>query len=133
MNRLEEIRQVLFAAFKALHTASFPTVPISWPNFATVDTENLTSPFVSVQLSFRFGTEAYDITADTDIVRGELLISYLRPAGTGLTGSAGYSDMLRTGLCFQKVSGVTFSGLSVLDVSPAPGCVGHMNILQFAC
>lgn len=131
MNRLEEIRQVLFAAFKALHNASFPTVPISWPNFATVDTENLTGPFVSVQLSFRFATEAYDITSDSDIVRGELLISYLRPVGTGLTGSASYSDMLRESFCFQKVEGVTFSGLSVLDVSPAPGILGHLNILKF--
>ena len=131
MNRLEEIRQVLFTVFKELHNAFFPTVPISWPNFATVDTENLTGPFVSVQLSFRTATEAYDITADTDIIRGELLISYLRPAGTGMTGSAGYSDMLRTGLCFQEVDGVRFAGLSVLEVSPAPGIVGAMNILKF--
>jgi len=131
MNGLEDVRQACFSAFKALHNASFSAIPINWPNFSTVDAESLTGPFVSVQLSFRFGTEIADVTAIDDMVKGELLVSYLRPAGTGLTGSPTYSEMLRSGLCNRKVSGVTYYGLKILDVSPAPGIVGHMNVIPF--
>ena len=131
MNSIEEIRQVIFTSFKAFHDASFPTVPISWPNYLTVDTEALTGSFVSVQLTFRGGGSIYDITAINDIVKGELLISYLRPANTGLTGSAAYSDALRSNLCNHRISGITFFGLSILEVSPAPGIVGQMNVIPF--
>jgi len=131
MNNLTEIRQTIFSTFESLHNASFPTVPVSWPNYSTVDTENLSGAFVSVQLVFRFATEVFDITSLDDIVRGELLISYLRPANSGVAGSASYSDMLRSNLCFQNKSGVHFDGLSILEVSPAPGIVGQMFVLKF--
>lgn len=131
MNGLEEVRLVCFSTFKALHNASFPSMPINWPNFSTVDAESLTGPFISVQLSFRFGTEIADVTAIDDMIKGELLVSYLRPTGSGLTGSWAYADMLRAGLCNKKIGGITYYGLKVLDVSPAPGIVGHMNVIPF--
>ena len=131
MNSLEEIRQTLFSTFKALHDASFPSVPINWPNFQLVDGEALNGSFVSVQLTFRNGAEIYDISADGDVVKGELLVSYLRPVGAGFTGSPSYSDMLRASLCNQNKSGITFLGISILEVSPAPGIVGQMNVIPF--
>ena len=131
MNSLEEIRQTLFTTFKALHDASFSAVPINWPNFQLIDGEALNGSFVSVQLTFRHEAKIYDISADGDIVKGELLVSYLRPTGTGFTGSPAYSDMLRANLCNQSKSGLTFFGLSILEVSPAPGIVGQMNVIPF--
>ena len=131
MNNLEEVRQVLFSTFKSFHAASFAVVPVNYPNYLTIDAEHLDAPFVSVQLSFNFGTEAYDISSATDIVRGELLISYLYPEGTGLNRSMTYSDMLRSNFCFKKISGISFKGLKILEVSPAPGIVGQMNVLGF--
>lgn len=131
MNSIEEIRQTIFSTFKALHDASFPSIQVNWPNYSTVDIENLAGAFVSVQLSFNFATEVFDITSLDDIVRGELLISYLRPTNTGATGSAAYSDMLRANLCYKDKSGIHFGDLSILEVSPAPGCVGQMNVIKF--
>lgn len=131
MNSIEEIRETIFSTFKAIHDAAFPTVPVNWPNFLLVDGEALNGSFVSVQLTFRNGSEIYDISADGDMVKGELLVSYLRPVGKGFTGSAAYTDMLRTNFCNQNKAGLTFYGLSVLEVSPAPGIVGQMNVLPF--
>lgn len=131
MNSIEEIRQVIFTSFKAFHDASFPTVPISWPNYLTVDAEALTGSFVSVQLTFRGGGSIYDITAINDIVKGELLVSYLRPTGTGMTGSAAYADSLKAAMCYKKLSGISFFGMKILEVSPAPGIVGQMFVLPF--
>lgn len=131
MNSIEEVREVIFSTFKAVHEASYPGLPVSWPNFSTVDGESLSGPFVSVQLTFRNSGMIYDITAFDDIIKGELLVSYLRPAGTGLTGSGAYSDTLRTGICNRRLSGITFFGCGILEVSPAPGIVGQMNVITF--
>lgn len=132
MNSIAEVRQAIFTTFKALHDAAYPTMPVAWPNFTTIDSEALAGAFVSVQISFSRCGIPYDITALDDIIRGELLISYLRPAGSGLTGSASYSDMLRAGMCNRKLSGVTFFGCQILEVSPAPGIVGQMNVIPFS-
>lgn len=131
MNSFEEIRQTIFMTFKTLHDASYSTVPVNWPNFLSVDTEALNGSFVSVQLVFKSQTEMYDITAGSDIVRGELLVSYLRPSGKGFTGSSAYSDMLRNNFCYQTKSGIHYQGLTILEVSPAPGIVGQMNVIPF--
>lgn len=131
MNSIAEVRQVIFSTFKALHEASYPTMPVSWPNFSTIDGEALTGSFVSVQLSFRGSGDAYDITASEDIIKGEVLISFLRPAGSGLIGAGAYADMLRGSMCHREVSGITYFGCSILEVSPAPGIVGQMFVIPF--
>lgn len=131
MNSIEEIRQTVFSTFKAFHDASYSAVPVNWPNYSTVDAEALTGSFVSVQLAMQSGSEVYDVTALSDIVRGELLVSYLRPTGAGLTGSAEYADMLRTNICQKKLSGIVFFSMKILEVSPAPGIVGQMFVIPF--
>lgn len=131
MNSYSDIRFAVLSTFKGFHDSLFPSVPANYPNYALVDTEHLEGPFISVQLSFNTATEVYDVVANDDIVRGEILISYLYPVGTGSNGSSNYSDMLRTNLSNKKIQGVTFFGLSILEVSPAPGIVGQMNILPF--
>ena len=131
MNSIEEARQTIFSTFKALHDASYSAVPVNWPNFLTVDAEALAGPFVSVQLAFMTESVPFDTVADSDIVKGELLVSYLRPTGTGMTGSAAYADSLKTAMCYKKLSGISFFGMKILEVSPAPGIVGQMFVLPF--
>ena len=131
MNSIEEVRSTIILTFKGFHDALFPNVPANYPNYITVDAEHLTAPFVSVQLTFRNGTTIYDVSGLADIIRGELLVSYLYPAGTGMNGSMVYSDMLRNSMTNKKLSGITYLGMTILEVSPAPGIVGQMNVIAF--
>lgn len=132
MNSLEEIRQTVATTLQTLHNVVYSATPIIWPNFMTVDMENLTGSFVSVEITIARDTEMFGVGENTNIiVRGELVISYLRPAGAGLTGAMGYSDMLLTTLCNRKLSGVTYFGLQQYQVSPYPGVVGVMNRVAF--
>lgn len=131
MGTYQEIKTLLFTTFKALHNAAFANIPINWPNYSVVDLESLANPFVSVQLVFKSNLEMFDVGNSGDIVRGEMLVSYLCPANTGLPGSSAYSDMLRSQFCFKNIGGVSFRGLQILEVSPAPGIVGQMNVIPF--
>lgn len=132
MISLEEIRSTIFTAFKTIHEASsYASVPVNWPNFATVDYEHMPDTVISVALSFGQQIDNYDTTGADVVVVGELLVSYLRKAGTGLTGAAGYTDVLLNGLAFKRLSGVNYRAPRVLSVSPYPGVVGTMNVIKF--
>ena len=131
MKTFEGIRIALFTMFKSVHEGLFPSVPINFPYFSVIDAEKLSGAFVSVQLVYKLGVEVLDTASSDDIVRGELLVSYLYPSGTGLNSSFTYSDMLRDNFSNCKVQDVTFFEMKVLDVSPAPGIVGQMNVLPF--
>lgn len=132
MITIEEVRSTVFSAFKAIHDASsYASVPINWPNFTTVDYEHMPDTVISVALSFGQNIAAYDTFGDGVIVSGELMISYLRRAGSGLTGAAGYTDVLMQGLSFKRLSGINYKAPRVLAVSPYPGVVGTMNVIPF--
>ena len=131
MISLEEIRQTVATTFKTLHDANYGAVPVNWPNFYVVDTEHMPETYVSVQLSLGRPVEMADVRGTEAIVKGELLISFLRREGAGLTGSSAYSDMLLQNICFKKLSGIYYQGLRILSVSPHPGVVGEMNVIAF--
>ena len=131
MNTLEEVRTTIYTTFKALHDASFSNVTVNPPNYSLVDLEHLTGPFVTYSLDFSSGIEMYDTSAEAGIIKGKLRVSYLYSLGTGMNGSAGYSDMLWAGLCNKKISDITFHNLTILSVSPYPGIVGQMNVIPF--
>lgn len=132
MISIEEIRSTIATAFKAVHDASsYASVPINWPNFISVDYEHMPDTVISVALSFGQQIAAYDTLGNDAIVSGELLVSYLRRAGTGLTGAAAYTDVLLNGLAFKRLSGINYKAPRVLSVSPYPGVVGTMNVIPF--
>ena len=132
MISLEEIRSTIFTAFKTIHEASsYASVPVNWPNFATVDYENMPAAVVAVEINFARQVAGYDTTGDEIMISGELLVSYLRKSGTGLTGAAGYTDVLNAGFAFKRLSGIYYGAARVLSVSPYPGVVGVMNVIGF--
>lgn len=130
MNSIEEIRATIATTLKTIHDASHAAIPVMWPNFTTIDLENLTGPFVSVEIVWDYVALAGCGETDS-LVKGRLLISFLRKSGDGLTGAASYADTLLQHICFKKLSGITYQELKVLSVSPYPGIVGQMNVIPF--
>lgn len=132
MNSIEEIRQSVATTFQTKHNVAHSAVPVIWPNFMTVDTEQLTGSFVSVEITMVSDSEMFGVgQADNVVIKGELIVSYLRPAGQGLTGAAAYADMLLQNICNRKLSGVTYFGLRQANHSPYPGLVGVLNRIPF--
>jgi len=131
MKAIEEVRQAVMTLFKTLHTTNYPTMLVNYPNRVSVDTENLTAPFISVEITAG-GDVVLDDLGSRDVrIEGLILINYLQAIGRGTTGSAAYSDMLNAGMCNQKIGGVTYGGLKIYNVSPAPGIVGQSNKITF--
>ena len=131
MNSIEEIRAAIATTLKSINDTYHAAVPVMWPNFTTVDLENLSGPFISIELSLAKDIDLFGCGQTETLTRGEILISYLRKSGDGLTGAATYTDTLLQRLCYKKLSGVTYQGLKVLSVSPYPGIVGQMNVVSF--
>ena len=133
MNSLETIRQTLASTVQTLHNVAYSAIPVIWPNFMTVDLENLSGPLVTVEIRMVNESELFGVGDDPTnmIIKGDLVISYLRALGTGLTGAAAYGDMLMAGLCNKKISGITYFGLTQVNISPYPGLVGVLNRIAF--
>lgn len=131
MSTFDEARQAVITALTALNTSYYPSLKVNWPNMSTVDIEHLNESFLSVEISFSPGAEMSGIGETGNFISGEMLVSYLRPTGKGHSGAAAYSDMLMANLCNRKLSGVTYLGIKVLDVSPYPGIVGKMSVVPF--
>lgn len=131
MNSIEEIRSTIATTLAGINSTYHPTIPVMWPNFVTIDIEHLTGPFLSIELGLANSIDLFGC-GDTEIItKGEVMISYLRKTGDGLTGAAAYSDTLLSRLCYKELSGITYRGLKILSVSPYPGIVGSMNVIPF--
>ena len=128
----EEIRQAVATTFQTLHNVTHSAVPVIFPNFMTVDPEHLTGSFVSVEINLVNEAEMVGIgQPDNVVVKGELIVSYLRPAGSGMTGAAAYTDMLLQNICNRQLSGVTYFGLRQARHTPHPGLAGVLNRIPF--
>ena len=132
MNSVEEIRQAVASTVQTAHNVLYSAVPVMWPNFMNVDLEHLTGSFVSVEITLVSNSQMFGLgSADDLIIRGELIVSYLRPTGSGLTGAAAYTDMLLQNICNRRVSGVTYFGLRQANHSPWPTLAGVLNRIPF--
>lgn len=131
MKSLEEIRQLAITAIKSLNDTHYPTLPVNYPNYSNVDFENLSGPFVAVEIRIGSTVEADDIGGAEVMVKGALLISYLYEIGLGMQGAAGYLDVVKDNLCFKTISGINYRGMNIYNVSPYPGIVGQRAELEF--
>lgn len=131
MNSIDEIRKELIGGVKTFLSASYPSLLVNWPNKFIVDPEKQTTPYVQVELTFSGQSEPLDSGASNMIVRGNLMIYYLYPAGTGGNGSTAFSDAVKNAFCFKSIGKITMKGLAIVDVDPFPGIVGQMNALAF--
>ena len=131
MNSIEEIRQTVAGLISTLHATHHATIPLNWPNYITVDLENLTGTFVLVNISVPVRSEILNMGFPDSLIAGELVVSTLRPLRTGHVGFSTYSDTLQTHICNRNISGINYLSLRKADVSPYPGIVGQMNTIPF--
>lgn len=129
---VESTRNTIITAFKALHTANFPTIPVNYPNFLTVDLENYTGNyFVSVEISVGETIETAALSGGENDVKGRLSVSTIHKIGTGTAGSGPYTDMLKNYFQGNTISNIHYSSMKIAEISPYPGYVGRMNIISF--
>lgn len=131
MKSLEEIRRLTITAIKGLNDTHYSTLPVNYPNYSNVDFENLSGPFVAVELRMGETVEAEDISGAEVLIRGKILISYLYEIGVGSQGAAGYLDTIKDNLCFKKIEGINYQGMKIYNVSPYPGIVGQQAQVEF--
>lgn len=131
MISLEEIRKVVLAEFKALHNALYPTTPVNYPNYTTVDAEHLNSQFVSVELRLADSLELNGVGDEEGIVKGTLSVAFLYPVGVGSQGSAAYLDAIKNYFAFKKINGVCYTRVIISSVSPHPGITGVRMSITF--
>ena len=131
MKALEEIRQLAIAAIKNINDTHYPTLPTNYPNYSNVDFENLSGPFVAVEIRIGDKVDAFDVGSEDFLISGKLVISYLYEIGAGMQGSAGYLDTVKNSLCFKTIEGLNYQGMAIYNVSPYPGIVGQMTEIGF--
>jgi hypothetical protein len=124
-----DIRQKLVGIYKVLHTVSYPSLPVNYPNRLSYDPEQGTSPFVVLNYSvvpqqMSLGLRHYKVPGDL------YLFYYYRP-NTGIDHSSDYSDFLMSKLGGRTIDGITFWEVRPYANSGIAGWEGTMNRVPF--
>lgn len=134
MISLEDIRDTVITSFRTLHNASYPTVPVNYPNFFVVDLEHFTgSFFVNVNINYGYDVWIADLGSGNNIIKGTLEVSTVTKYGTGTKAMSTYSNMLMTNFLSKTLSGINYTRMRTYQISPYPGYTGIMNIIEFVC
>lgn len=134
MISLEDVRDAVITSFRTVHNASYPTVPVNYPNYFVVDIEHFTgSFFVNVSLNYGYDISISDLSGGDNIIKGTLEVSTVTKYGTGTKAMSTYSNMLMTNFLSKTLNGVNYTRMRSLQISPYPGYIGIMNIIEFIC
>lgn len=132
MISLEEVRSTIGSTFKTLHTASYPTIPVNYPNYFTVDIETFSGLFfVNFCINWGDNVVASDITGSEATVHGNVSISTVGKVKTGTAWASGYSTMLLSGMLFKTINGINYTNMKSVEISPFPGFYGVSNIVSW--
>ena len=120
MTSLDEIRQAVVAAFKAVHEAYYPTTPVNYPGWAVVDVERQTEPFVSLELDLTGIDQA--ALGETELrVPAAIMVYFHYREGKGMSGSLLYTDMLNAYLGQTQVGSIRYQVAKPIQVSLLKG------------
>lgn len=131
MISLEALRTEVETNLKTLLDTYCSVYPPMWQNLVTIDLENLSTPFLAVEIDCPRTTRMTGLGTGLSNVFGEIRVSFLCAVGKGLDGYTDVSGVLLEHLSNREINAVVYEELRVLNVSPYPGIVGKMNIIPF--
>ncbi len=130
MISIEEVRQEVTAAFKAIHDANYPTILVNYPNFVVVDIERQEDPFVSLELDLS-QLERSAIGERELLIPGVLHVNHYFREGTGTSSTTLYTTMLNEYLGMTQVGALQFQVARPISIQTFPGWLGTMNSIGF--
>lgn len=126
----EDLRTKLATAVDTLIDASYPSLPVNYPNRLAVDPEGRTEPFVQVYFIF---APVRQINLGQRVVRvdGSLNFTYFYRPGTGTAASSAFSDFLVDKFGLRTITGITFRTVSPYYNAGMEGWEGTLNVVPF--
>lgn len=126
----EDLRSKLSTALDTYLSASYPTLPVNYPNRIAVDPEGRTDPFVQAYFIF---SPARQINLGQRCIRveGSMNLTYFYRPGTGVKGSAQFSDFLVDKFGLRTINGIVFRTVTPYYNAGMTGWEGTLNVVPF--
>jgi hypothetical protein len=123
-----DLRTKIFGMYQALHDASYPAVPVNYPNRTIVDPEQRTDPFVIA--NWLLSTRQKELGYRNLRVKGALHVSYYYRPNTGVIQSTQFTDFLLANIALKTINGVVFSEVTPYNAG-MEGWEGTLNVIPF--
>jgi hypothetical protein len=112
------------------HTANYPSLEVNTPNRFVTDVENMSDPFVVMELSLVPRAMGLPIKSLVR-VSGELILNYYIREGQGVSKQLQYTDSLMSFIGLSTINKITFMEVTPYVNSGIPGFAGTMNSVEF--
>lgn len=127
----ETTRQKIIAAVAAFHAAYAPTTEVNYPGKFKTDPEQVTSPFVTIELDMTM--QAMSLPARKCVrIKGLLIFNHYGRSGLGIKVFTTYTDLLYSYFCMRTIDQVTYWSVNPYNNVAIPGYDGVMNVVDFS-